>query len=65
MQVHLVTNLPPLLGWLVRLYNLRGTAELQIKEGKLTFGWTRLSSRRLRHNEMRLHRLASSTRTLE
>jgi hypothetical protein len=39
----------------LRLYNQRGTAEQHIKEGKHAFHWTRLSCRRFRDNEVRLH----------
>ena len=46
--------------WVVRFYNLRGTAEQHIKEGKFAFRWTRMSCRKFRDNEVRpqLHALA-------
>ncbi len=39
----------------LRFYNQRGTAEQHIKEGEHAFHWTRLSCRRFRDNEVRLH----------
>ncbi len=39
----------------LRFYNQRDTAEQHIKEGKHAFHWTRLSCRRFRDNEVRLH----------
>ena len=54
----------------VAFYNQRGTAEQHIKEGKNAIVWTRLSCRRLRNNEVRLHlhalacNLANIMRTL-
>ncbi len=51
----IVTNLPMEPDWVVRFYNQRGTAEQHIKEGKYAFNWTRLSCRRFRDNEVRLH----------
>jgi hypothetical protein len=51
----IVTNLPMEPDWVVRFYNRRGTAEPHIKEGKYAFHWTRLSCRRFRDNEVRLH----------
>ncbi|MBZ5562731.1 MAG: transposase [Acidobacteriia bacterium] len=38
----------------MRFYNKRGTAEQRIKEGKQAVNVTRLSSHRLRSNEVRL-----------
>ena len=38
----IVTNLPMEPNWVVRFYNLRGTAEQHIKERKYAFHWTRL-----------------------
>src|SRR6056297_2424806 len=51
----IVTNLPMEPDWVVRFYNQRGTAEQHIKEGKYAFHWTRLSCRKFRDNEVRLH----------
>jgi hypothetical protein len=51
----IVTNMPMEPDWMVRFYNRRGTAEQHIKEGKYAFRWTRLSCRRFRDNEVRLH----------
>jgi hypothetical protein len=51
----IVTNLPMDPDWVVRFYNQRGTAEQHIKEGKHAFRWTRLSCKRFRDNEVRLH----------
>ncbi|NIP69006.1 MAG: IS1380 family transposase [Planctomycetales bacterium] len=51
----IVTNLPMEPDWVVRFYNQRGTAEQHIKEGKYAFRWTRLSCKRFRDNEVRLH----------
>ena len=54
----------------VAVYNQRGTAEQHIKEGKNAIVWTRLSCRRFRNNEVRLHlhalayNLANFMRTL-
>ena len=39
----------------VRFYTRRGTAEQHIREGKHAFRWTRLSCRKFRDNEVRLH----------
>ena len=39
-------------------YNHRGTVEQLIKEGKNAIKWTRLSCRKFRNNEVRLHALA-------
>ena len=50
-----VTNLAMDPDWVVKFYNQRGTAEQHIKEGKRTFRWTRLSCKRFRNNEVRLH----------
>ena len=43
-----------------RIYNQRGTAEQQIKEGKHAINWTRLSCKGMAQNEVRLqlHALA-------
>ncbi len=51
----IVTNLPMEPDWVMGFYNRRGTAEQHIKEGKYAFHWTRLSCRRFRDNEVRLH----------
>ena len=51
----IVTNLPMEPDEVTRFYNRRGTAEQHIKEGKYAFHWTRLSCRRFRDNEVRLH----------
>ncbi len=51
----IVTKLPMEPDWVVRFYNRRGTAEQHIKEGKYAFHWTRLSCRRFRDTEVRLH----------
>ena len=61
----IVTNLPMEPDWAVRFYNLRGTAEQHIKEGKYACYWTRLSSKRLRDHEVRLqlHALAYNLAT--
>ena len=62
----IVTNLPPMApDWVVRFYNQRGTAGQHIKEGKHAFGWTRLSCKRFRDNEVRLqlHALADNLTT--
>jgi hypothetical protein len=54
----------------VKFYNGRGTAEQQIKEGKNSLRWTRLSCRAFRHNAVRLqlhalaYNLANFLRTL-
>ncbi len=50
-----VTNLAMDPDWVVKFYNQRGTAEQHIKEGKHAFRWTRLSCKRFRNNEVRLH----------
>ena len=61
----IVTNLPMAPDRVVRFYNQRGTAEQHIKEGKHAFGWTRLSCKRFRDNEVRLqlHALADNLAT--
>ena len=51
----IVTNLPMEPDEVTRFYNRRGTAEQHIKEGKYAFHWTRLSCKRFRDNEVRLH----------
>ena len=51
----IATNLPMESDWVVKLYNQRGTAEQHIKKGKYAFRWTRLSCRKFRDNEVRLH----------
>lgn len=51
----IVTNLSMEPDWVMRFYNQRGTAEQHINEGKYAFRWTRLSCRRFRDNEVRLH----------
>jgi hypothetical protein len=51
----IVTNLPMEPEEITRFYNQRGTAEQHIKEGKYAFHWTRLSCKRFRDNEVRLH----------
>ncbi len=56
----IVTNMPMEADRITRFYNLRGTAEQHIKEGKQAITWTRLSSKRFFDNEVRLqlHALA-------
>ena len=53
-----VTNLrrPP--KRVIKFYNGRGTAEQWIKEGKNAVKWTKLSCRRFKDNETRLHLFA-------
>ena len=66
----IVTNLTRPARRVVAVYNQRGTAEQHIKEGKNAIVWTRLSCRRFRNNEVRLHlhalayNLANFMRTL-
>ena len=66
----IVTNLTRPARRVVAFYNQRGTAEQRIKEGKNAIVWTRLSCRRFRNNEVRLHlhalayNLANFMRTL-
>jgi hypothetical protein len=57
---YIVTNLSRPAERVVAFYNLRGTAEQHIKEGKYAIKWTRLSCRKFRNNEVRLqlHALA-------
>ena len=61
----IVTNLPMAPDRVVRFHNQRGTAEQHIREGKHAFGWTRLSCKRFRDNEVRpqLHALACNLAT--
>jgi hypothetical protein len=54
----LVTNLTWRSKTLVRFDNRRGTAEQWIKEGKNAVKWTKLSCRRFKDNEARLHLFA-------
>jgi hypothetical protein len=54
----IVTNLTWRSKRVVRFYNKRGTAEQWIKEGKNAVNWTRLSCRRFKDNEARLHLFA-------
>ena len=54
----IVTNLKWRLKRVVRFYNKRGTAEPWIKEGKNAVNWTKLSCRRFKDNEARLHLFA-------
>jgi hypothetical protein len=42
----------------VRFYNKHGTVEQWIKEGKNAVKWTKLSCRRFKDNEARLHHFA-------
>ena len=66
----IVTNLTRPPRRVVAVYNQRGPAEQHIKEGKNAIVWTRLSCRRFRNNEVRLHlhalayNLANFMRTL-
>jgi hypothetical protein len=66
----IVTNLSRPSERVVKFYNLRGTAEQWIKEGKYAIKWTRLSCRKFRNNEVRLqlhalaYNLANFMRTL-
>ncbi len=62
----IVTNLPMEPDWVVQFYNLRGTTEQHVKEGKYAFHWTRLSCRKFSDNEVRLqlHALAHDLATL-
>ena len=66
----IVTNLTRPARRVVAFYNQRGPAEQHIKEGKNAIVWTRLSCRRLRNYEVRLHlhalayNLANFMRTL-
>jgi hypothetical protein len=57
---YIVTNLSRPAERVVAFYNLRGTAEQHIKEGKYAIKWTRLSCGKFRNNEVRLqlHALA-------
>ncbi len=50
----IVTNLSLPSRAFIRFYNMRGTAEQWIKEGKQATHWTRLSCHRFRANEARL-----------
>ena len=56
----IVTNLKQPPERVSTFYNVRGTAEQQIREGKYALRWTRLSCRAFRHNAVRLqlHALA-------
>jgi hypothetical protein len=54
----IVTNLKWRARRVVRFYNQRGTAEQWIKEGKNAVNWTKLSCRRFKDNEARLHLFA-------
>ena len=54
----IVTNLKWRSKRVVRFYNKRGTAEQWIKEGKNAVNWTKLSCRRFKDNEARLHLFA-------
>ena len=54
----IVTNLKWRSKRVVRFYNKRGTAEQWIKEGKHAVNWTKLSCRRFKDNEARLHLFA-------
>jgi len=56
----IVTNLTRPAKRVVAFYNMRGTAEQHIKEGKNAIVWTRLSCRRFQNNAVRLqlHALA-------
>jgi len=54
----IVTNLTWRAKRVVRFYNKRGTAEQWIKEGKNAVKWTKLSCRRFKDNEARLHLFA-------
>ncbi len=56
----IVTNLSRSAERVVKFYNLRGTAEQWIKEGKHAINWTRLSCHSFRNNAVRLqlHALA-------
>jgi hypothetical protein len=54
----LVTNLKWRSKRVVRFYNRRGTAEQWIKEGKNAVKWTKLSCRRFKDNQARLHLFA-------
>jgi Transposase DDE domain group 1 len=54
----LVTNLKWHSRKVVRFYNRRRTAEQWIKEGKHAVKWTKLSGRRFKDNEARLHLFA-------
>jgi hypothetical protein len=54
----LVTNLKGQLKRVVRFFNLRGTAEQWIKEGKHAVQWTKLSCRRFKDNAARLQLFA-------
>ena len=54
----IVTNLKWRTKRVVRFYNKRGTAEQWIKEGKNAVKWTKLSCRRFKDNEARLHLFA-------
>lgn len=49
--------------WVVRFYYQRGTAKQPLKEGDHAFHWTRLSRRRFRDNEVRLHLLPDNPAT--
>ena len=51
----IVTNLKWHSKRVVRFYNKRGTSEQWIKEGKNAVQWTKLSCRRFKDNEARLH----------
>lgn len=55
-----VTKMPMMPDWIIRLYNQRGTAEQYIEEGKQAINWTRLSCMGMAQNEVRLqlHALA-------
>jgi Transposase DDE domain group 1 len=54
----IVTNLKWRAKRVVRFYNKRGTSEQWIKEGKNAVQWTKLSCRRFKDNEARLHLFA-------
>ncbi len=54
----IVTNLPMAPDWVGLFYIPRGTAEPHFKQGKDALRWTRLSCKRFRDTEARLHRHA-------
>src|SRR5262249_60398112 len=54
----IVTNLKWRTKKVARFYNRRGTAEQWIKEGKNAVKWTKLSCRRFKGNQARLHLFA-------
>ena len=54
----IVTDVPMEADWIVRLDHQRGTTARHNMEGNCEFGWTRLSCRRFRDNEVRLQKYA-------